>query len=364
MVPATVDLAPEQILATLDQARQALATIRSLPDVKQIHDQAAALRHYTKKRKYALSVQNDAAEVTLRAFRRMGELLEGQVRPGNPQLSTDVTIGLHEVGISRNDSSQCQRVAALPTPVFDTYIAETKARGQELTSKGVRALARDYAREAVRHANVVAEQAPLNPALVTLEHGDFVTVGATIAPASVDAVICDPPYGDDWVPQLDALGALAARVLKPGGSLLVLYSQRSLFQAGAALAQHLTYQWAICYRMYGHNAALWAHKVQRHWKPLLWFVQGTYTGAMVCDVIESHVPEKDLHDWQQNVDAFRLIVKRFTNAGDLILDPCCGAGTTGVAAVGLRRRFLGIDTDAAALAQARARLAALLAAAA
>jgi hypothetical protein len=287
MLPATVDLPPEQILATLDRARVALATVRSLPEAKQIHDQAAALRHYTKKRAYALSVQNDAAEVTLRAFRRIGELLAAQVRAGNPQLSRERTIGLREVGISRNDSSQSQQIAALPPEVFDTYIARTMEHKKELTTKGAYEAARDHAKQARRQAKVTAEQTPLAPDSAMLLHGDFQTRGAALADGSVDAVICDPPYGEDWADHLDALGALAARVLRPGGSLLVLYGQRHLRQAMETLDRHLTYQWVLAYRLHGHGQAVWGHRVQNHWKPLLWYVRGTYTGDMQGDVVES-----------------------------------------------------------------------------
>jgi site-specific DNA-methyltransferase (adenine-specific) len=360
LVPATVDMPPEHILATLAQARQAIATVRSISEVKHIHDQAAALRHYTKKRDYALSVQNDAAEVTLRAFRRIGELLAEQVRPGNPQLSRERTIGLREVGISRNESSQSQQIAALPPEVFDTYITQTKERGRELTARGIYALAQHTAKAEMRRANVMAEQTPLHPGMVRLLHGSFQTCGQTIADGSVALMLTDPPYGDDWLPHMDALGALAARVLRPGGSLVMLYGQRNLRQALETLDRHLFYRWVLCYRLHGHGQAVWGNAVQNHWKPLLWYTKGRYTGGMIGDVVETGpVPEKDHHDWQQSESAFRLMIKRFTQPGDVILDPTCGSGTTAVAALQLRRRFVGCDCDAGALAQARARLAAL-----
>ena len=39
------------------------------------------------------------------------------------------------------------------------------------------------------------------------------------------------------------------------------------------------------------------------------------------------------------------IIEASTQKGDLILDPFMGSGTTGVAAVKLNRRFVGIDVE-------------------
>jgi site-specific DNA-methyltransferase (adenine-specific) len=51
------------------------------------------------------------------------------------------------------------------------------------------------------------------------------------------------------------------------------------------------------------------------------------------------------------------LVERFSVQGDHVLDPFCGAGTTGVVALALNRRFTGIDVDAEAVEVARRRLA-------
>jgi hypothetical protein len=40
------------------------------------------------------------------------------------------------------------------------------------------------------------------------------------------------------------------------------------------------------------------------------------------------------------------LVEQFTDPGDLVLDPFCGSGTTGVACLRLGRRFIGIEKDA------------------
>jgi site-specific DNA-methyltransferase (adenine-specific) len=59
---------------------------------------------------------------------------------------------------------------------------------------------------------------------------------------------------------------------------------------------------------------------------------------------------------QKPVALLERIVSLASNPGDCVLDPCCGSGTTLVAARLLGRRALGIDTSAAAVELARKRL--------
>ena len=49
------------------------------------------------------------------------------------------------------------------------------------------------------------------------------------------------------------------------------------------------------------------------------------------------------HPTQKSLPLLERIVLASTSEGDLILDPFCGSGTTGVAAVKLNRKFIGID---------------------
>lgn len=51
------------------------------------------------------------------------------------------------------------------------------------------------------------------------------------------------------------------------------------------------------------------------------------------------------HPTQKPVDLLRRIIRASSNEGDLIMDPFMGGGTTGVAAVGLGRRFVGIELE-------------------
>lgn len=60
-----------------------------------------------------------------------------------------------------------------------------------------------------------------------------------------------------------------------------------------------------------------------------------------------------VHTTQKPLELMLELVELFTDPGDLVLDPFCGSGTTGVACVRLGRRFIGIEKDATYAAVAR-----------
>lgn len=55
--------------------------------------------------------------------------------------------------------------------------------------------------------------------------------------------------------------------------------------------------------------------------------------------------EKTEHPTQKSLKLMRELVEIHTNKGDTIIDPFMGSGTTGVAALGLKRFFIGIEND-------------------
>lgn len=55
--------------------------------------------------------------------------------------------------------------------------------------------------------------------------------------------------------------------------------------------------------------------------------------------------EGRIHPTQKPVELFEYLIKTYSNTGDTVLDCCMGSGTTGVAAVKLGRKFIGIDDD-------------------
>jgi DNA modification methylase len=62
------------------------------------------------------------------------------------------------------------------------------------------------------------------------------------------------------------------------------------------------------------------------------------------------------HPTEKPVDLLRWLIRSYSNPGDLILDFCCGTGSTGVAALVEGRRFLGVERAPDLVEVARRRL--------
>jgi 16S rRNA G966 N2-methylase RsmD len=183
--------------------------------------------------------------------------------------------------------------------------------------------------------------------------GDFAEVAKTFSDSSVDVIITDPPYSKEFLPLYELLAIQAKRLLKPGGSLLAMTGQFYLPWV-MDLMRTISY-----HTPGGQSPQIWPRKVNAFWKPVLWFVNGEYTGRWIGDVIKSKVNDNDkrYHEWGQSESGIFELVEKHSKPGDLVLDPFCGGGTVGVAAIALSRRFTGIDIDPSNIEITRKRLA-------
>lgn len=89
--------------------------------------------------------------------------------------------------------------------------------------------------------------------------------------------------------------------------------------------------------------AIWGVKKGAKWvfnKPKdVSYLRSIFTTSTVAGL------EKTEHPTQKSLKLMRKIIEIHTNKNDLILDPFMGSGSTGVAALDLGRRFIGIEND-------------------
>lgn len=170
------------VLSNWEKAKNAVAICKNIDEVKKIKDQAEALRVYAKQAKEGLEVQNNIADIKLRAERRIGEL--SKKIPTKKGIRTDLTSPhdggklniLKDAGIAHPE--RYEAIASLPEEEFEKHIQEVKASNKELTTIGVIKLARKLNQPKKREAGKIPE-------------GEF------------DILYLDPPWRYDFAPQIE-----------------------------------------------------------------------------------------------------------------------------------------------------------------
>jgi 16S rRNA G966 N2-methylase RsmD len=187
--------------------------------------------------------------------------------------------------------------------------------------------------------------------------GDFRKIGDKIPDASVDLIFTDPPYDRKAIELYDGLGQFAARVLRPGGSLIAYVGHIQLPEVLTDLSKHLRYWWTCgCFHSEA-KARMTEYGIVAGWKPIVWFVKETRGDkqTFITDVVTG-AREKSHHDWQQAVSEARYFIDLLTKQDGFVVDPFCGGGTTAVACIQSGRKWASFEIDEANFANASSRI--------
>ena len=201
----------------------------------------------------------------------------------------------------------------------------------------------------------------------TLYLGDCLEFMEELEDGSVDAVIMDPPYkvsqtygGGVDADNLVAVSAILRvmpeidRVSLEGHFVVVCYDNRILpFLFESIKGTSLVYRKQVfLYRRWG-SANRWVGWMQTT-DPICLFVKGRdkpfspeIRGKVRHDCYIKSGPEKDStgHPAQKPLLMFLDFITWCSNTGGVVLDPFMGSGTTGVAAMKLNRKFIGIEIE-------------------
>ncbi len=195
----------------------------------------------------------------------------------------------------------------------------------------------------------------------TILHGDACEILPQLRASSAHLVLADPPYAKDAEYLWALIAEQSARILTDGCSLVTLLGHHQLPLVMDEMREHLDFHWV---GGMGHSNAitiLHGARVAVSWKPALWFTNGRLrdgNGRQYPMDFRVGVKDKTFHEWGQPVEWFQHWVERLTDAGERILDPTAGAGTTLVAGKKLGRRCLGVEIDEGACETAALRLSA------
>jgi len=250
---------------------------------------------------------------------------------------------------SRRDEGRARAaLVALPEGTAPTTLLRAEERAREA---GYRAR-----REA---ADVAAR---LGGPGFELRVGDLREVWDDLPDGSIDAIVTDPPYNEEGIPLYEDLARLAARVLKPG-RLAAVYCGHVYLDEELRLLQEggLTYVWHGVNLLNGRHTKIRSRMINGRHRSVLLFSAGPYQPRKWLHdtfIAEGQGgPEaRPLHPWQQAVEPVVHWIHMVSELGELVFDPFLGSGTTGVAAVGAGRRFLGGDIEAENVATAQGRI--------
>lgn len=238
-----------------------------------------------------------------------------------------------------------------------------------------------------------------------LHQGDCLKIMADMPDNSVDAVVCDPPYGttncrgDDPLP-LGQMWACVRRVLKPQGCVVlfggqpftsrlvlsneawfkheVIWDKNKCGSPGLAKVRPMIVHENILvfapgkttynpqmeegepYSRRSINPQGYVGKANRHgygMKPRTEFSNpGTRYPKSVLRISRDFSAQQQVHPHQKPVPLTRWLVRTYTNLGDTVLDFSMGSGSTGIACRLEGRRFIGVELDPEYFAIAQARI--------
>ena len=224
--------------------------------------------------------------------------------------------------------------------------------------------------------------------MIDLRHGDCLELMQAIPDGSIDAIICDPPYGTtqckwDSIIPLEPMWEQLKRVIKKNGAIVLFGSQP--FTSVLVCSNLPTFKYDWTWRKPKGTGHLNAKKQpMRDKEDIVVFCTGRsiYNPQMVegkpypeksgwkgtegyegygvdkrvgnanggtrypKQVLEFGVVERGtLHPTQKPVALMEYLIKTYTNEGETVLDFTMGSGTTMLACQNLNRNGIGIEKD-------------------
>jgi len=230
--------------------------------------------------------------------------------------------------------------------------------------------------------------------MIDLRLGDCLEVMKDIKPASIDAIITDPPYGTtackwDSVIDFELMWEQLNRIIKPNGAIVLFGSEPFSSALRMSNIKNYKYDWKWD-KNSGSNFVAAKYQPLRIYEDVIVFYkkQCFYNPQMIKrdkskfrvsgksklknNSITSlknqeRIKSKDLkypvnrlnydrqgaelnskyrvHPTQKPVALMEYLIKTYTNENETVLDFTMGSGTTGVACKNLNRKFIGIELD-------------------
>ncbi len=227
---------------------------------------------------------------------------------------------------------------------------------------------------------------------MSLFHGDCIEILPKIPSKSIDAIICDLPYGctqNEWDCMID-IGFLwdeYNRIKKAENSPIILFGS-GMFTSILMQSNRSSWKYNLIWEKSTVTGFLNANRqpLRSHEDILVFYdKQPVYnpqkipgqkihsrgsigknrSGANYNSCINTPEPEENVgmkfprsvlhfdtvppskkqHPTEKPIELLKYLIKTYTNVGDMILDNCIGSGSTMVAAIRTKRNCIGIEKE-------------------
>jgi len=219
--------------------------------------------------------------------------------------------------------------------------------------------------------------------------GNCLELMPEIETGSIDMILCDLPYGTtqnkwDSVLPLDLLWNEYKRILKPKGAVVLFAQIPFSITLGASNLSWLKYEWVwekdrasghlnakkqpmkahenilVFYKKIGTynpqkttghkptNASGNRLKETTNYGKFEQIISGGQTDRYPRSVYKNNVVNSQHgieHPTQKPISLIEMLVKTYTNEGELVLDNCIGSGTTAIACLNTKRNFIGMEQE-------------------
>jgi len=231
---------------------------------------------------------------------------------------------------------------------------------------------------------------------IELFNADCFDIMPSIPNESVDAIICDLPYGSttcswDIILPFDKLWEQYERIIKPNGIIILTATQP--FTSHLIMSNLKLFKYELIWDkvfgvsavsssfrpMISHENILVFYKHKPTFNPIflerpessrrkqrtktqksethkteyatknIEFVESNKKNPVSIITVNRFSkecnPKNRMHPTQKPVDLMEYLISTFTNENDLVLDNCFGSGSTPVACKNLKRRFIGMEKE-------------------
>lgn len=217
--------------------------------------------------------------------------------------------------------------------------------------------------------------------------GDCLEIMPTFPDGLFDMILCDLPYGTtackwDTIIPFEPLWKQYERLIKPNGAIVLTASQP--FTSALVMSNAKIFKYEIIWEkdkpsdfavskfrtMKYHESVLIFCKNKETYNPQMTIGKPNHsvgngirkknneTGANTRivknkidglkhpkSVLKFNREPRPIHPTQKPVALFEYLIKTYTNEGELILDNCAGSGTTAIAAINTKRKYVCIEQD-------------------